>query len=211
MIDDAKSMLKERDGVEMHEKFLSVGFSSSAVFATRFSFLHYDRVLATIAGGIGGLVPVPEKEIDGVLLNYPLGTNDYQSITGKDFDLAAHNSVERLYFNGNEDSSCPFHFEGEDLSDEEARAVHRIWADSGAGFGNEPINIETMQQLWASTLSILHQNEIALQDVTLPGVGHDFPPEALAIVDAFLISKVVDGAALFGMRSSAWGIDREDK
>ena len=185
MIDDAREML-ERCGLPTHPKVLSVGFSSSAVFATRFSFLHSPRVLATIAGGIGGLVPVPESCVKGVPLNYPLGTNDYEAITGRPFALEAWNEASHLYLNGSEDDSCPFHFGGEDLTDQEAAAVKKVFAGGHKGFRDGPIKLKVMQIIWRKTLDLLRGAGATFEEVIIKGVGHDLDAKGLAAVDAFL-------------------------
>lgn len=186
MIDDARSML-QRCGVSTHPRILSVGFSSSAVFATRFSFLHYPRVLATVAGGIGGLVPVPESCIDGVVLNYPLGTNDYFAITGREFDVKGWNQVAHLYITGSKDDSCPFYFGGEDLTDEEACSVKKVFAKGNRGFRDGPIKLKVLRILWQNTLAYLRGAGAVFEEATMPGIGHDLTTEGLAAVDAFLL------------------------
>ena len=87
MIDDAREKLLKENNQNINEKVIMVGFSSSSLFAARFTFLHPARVSVAIGGGIGGLLPVPAEKINGIDAIYPIGTYDFEKITGKKFDL----------------------------------------------------------------------------------------------------------------------------
>ena len=87
MIDDAREKLLKENNQNINEKVIMVGFSSSSLFSARFTFLHPDRVSVAIGGGIGGLLPVPTDKINGIDAIYPIGTYDFEKITGKKFDL----------------------------------------------------------------------------------------------------------------------------
>ena len=135
-------------------------------------------------------MPVPVSSIDGVVLNYPLGTNDYEGITGRSFDVQGWNQVAHLYLTGSKDDSCPFHFGGEDLTDEEATAVKQVFAGGHRGFRDGPIKLKVLRLLWQNTLFHLRDHGAVFEDITLPGVRHDLPPEALAAVDTFLLKTL---------------------
>ena len=87
MIDDARGRLLKENNQNINEKVITVGFSSSSLFAARFTFLHPDRVSVAIGGGIGGLLPVPAEKINGIDVIYPIGTYDFEKITGNKLDL----------------------------------------------------------------------------------------------------------------------------
>lgn len=105
MIADARDRLSDAgfdvaDAVRMH------GFSSGASFADRFSFLHPDNVTAVSTGGNGAFT-LPLATMDDDDLPYPIGTADYEDLTGRDFDEAAWAEIDRLVFLGEEDQPLP--------------------------------------------------------------------------------------------------------
>ena len=180
------------------------GFSSSAVFATRFGFLHYPATLAVVAGGIGGLTPVPDERLD-----YPLGTRDYETITGRRFDADAFEALPQLFVNGDRDSSCPFRFPplvpgsdgAEDLSESEARIVQREYlpVHRRGEFGREPTSLSLVKELWKACLVRLAAHNI--EDVVVPDTGHSINPPTVEIIDDFLEARFLSSAG----RRGWWG------
>jgi len=167
MIEDARGRLTEK-GIETEEKVILTGFASSAVFATRFHFLHYDRVIATLVGGVGGLIPLPVSSIQSLPdaayeypekeLAFPLGTNDYASLTGREFSLDDYNKVPQLYYNGMDDDFCPYRYNAEDLTHEEATVVKEVFLSGNAGFRTSPVSLELKRKLWTSTIQLLKES-----------------------------------------------------
>ncbi|MDP3829700.1 MAG: hypothetical protein Q8Q47_00430, partial [Ignavibacteriaceae bacterium] len=76
MINDAKSVLTSL-GIQTEPKFFMNGFSASATFTNRFSFIHPEKIKALAIGGFNGKLMLPQNEINGVKLNYPIGINDF--------------------------------------------------------------------------------------------------------------------------------------
>lgn len=77
------------------EKIFLNGYSSSGVFAQRFSLLHPEIVDTLCVGGASGSIPMPTTE-----LQYPLGIADYYDITGKHFDYEAYSQIKFRYYVG---------------------------------------------------------------------------------------------------------------
>ena len=87
MIDDARERL-EKKGQMIDEKIIIIGFSSSSLFAARFTFLHPERIKLAVAGGIGGLLPLPILDPrTPVVLSPPCELTWEIKARSKDFDL----------------------------------------------------------------------------------------------------------------------------
>ena len=95
MIDEAKITVKEEIGVDLEDKIFLNGYSSSGVFAQRFSLLHPELIHTACIGGASGSIPVPIKNID-----YPIGISDYKELTGKEFDMDSYCEIYFTYYVG---------------------------------------------------------------------------------------------------------------
>ncbi len=103
MIDHAVEYLNRYGhDIESYKVFLT-GFGASGVFIDRFANLHPDRVKAVASGGTLDTMMLPLDKLHEEPLPYPLGVYDYQNITGREFDLKAHNQLARLVFMGSAD------------------------------------------------------------------------------------------------------------
>jgi pimeloyl-ACP methyl ester carboxylesterase len=86
MIDNARERLRV-DGLRVDERVMMYGFSASGMFTNRFAMLHPDRVKAAAFGSPGGWALAPIASWKGKALRYPIGTTDFETITGKELDL----------------------------------------------------------------------------------------------------------------------------
>jgi hypothetical protein len=77
MVKDAENQLAQ-SGYTAHDKFFMIGFSASGSFTNRFTLIHPDKIQASAAGGVNGLLMLPTEEIDGKPLDYPLETANRQ-------------------------------------------------------------------------------------------------------------------------------------
>lgn len=107
MVADARERLAD-DSYLVPEEFMLNGFSSQAAFVNRFTALHPDRVCSVSAGGINGLVILPEEraEIRGFGerdLDYPVGIANVEELTGEPFDLEAFRDVDQFLYMGEDD------------------------------------------------------------------------------------------------------------
>ena len=82
------------------------GFSAACTFANRFAFLYPDEVRAIGAGG-NTIHPLPKASHDGTTLPFPLGTADYEELTGRSFDREAWAAIDRYIFLGRDDQPLP--------------------------------------------------------------------------------------------------------
>lgn len=104
MIDDARDLLAT-SGVQSREKVVVVGFSASGMFASRFTAMHPERVMAAVIGAPGGWPLVPAAEYSGKELTYPVGVADLETLTGETFDKEGFCAVPKFYYIGSEDTN----------------------------------------------------------------------------------------------------------
>lgn len=95
IIGRAKSILEKERGLVVKDRIFLNGYSSSGVFAQRFALLHPDIVETACIGGASGSIPIPTEK-----LAYPLGIADYESLTGKKFDLESYSKIKFRYYVG---------------------------------------------------------------------------------------------------------------
>lgn len=117
MAEDLRSRMAEDLDIETLDRYLMNGFSASGNFVNRFSFIHPDRVLASIAGGINGTCLLPTDTVDGTTVEYHVGVADLDDLTGTAFDHAAWQKADQfIYLGGTDDNdTIPY---GDAWSDE---------------------------------------------------------------------------------------------
>ena len=93
IINEVKQNLSDK--INLRDKIFFNGYSSSGVFAQRFTLLHPEIVDTLCIGGASGSIPVPILE-----LGYPLGIADYYEITGKQFNLEVYSQIKFRYYIG---------------------------------------------------------------------------------------------------------------
>ncbi|MCG7856993.1 hypothetical protein MD537_08445 [Flavihumibacter sediminis] len=120
MIADALKILSSMD-IPVDSKIFMNGFSASGTFTNRFSLMHPDKIKALAIGGFNGKLMIPQKEINGVKLNYPIGTNDFSEISGKDFALDAYKQIPQFIYMGKLDDNDAVQFD--DAYNEEERKI----------------------------------------------------------------------------------------
>jgi len=120
MISDAGILLKSMD-IQVEPKFFMNGFSASGTFTNRFSFIHPDKIQALAIGGFNGELILPQKKINGIKLNYPLGINDFMEIFGDKFDLDSYKEIPQFIYMGALDDNDAVQFD--DAYTEEERKI----------------------------------------------------------------------------------------
>ena len=178
MIDDAREKLLKENNQNINEKVIMVGFSSSSLFSARFTFLHPDRVSVAIGGGIGGLLPVPTDKINGIDAIYPIGTYDFEKITGKKFDLEEFKKTPQFYYQGTKDKSNPFRRGAEDLTDEEYEIVKKLFVD-GLPFEDKPVSLKVSTVMWNNSQKYINQIVDNVRFESPKGLGHEITPKMI--------------------------------
>jgi hypothetical protein len=97
MFDDARLKLAEK-GIQVKEQFLLTGFSASGTFVNRFTLIHPEKVFAVAAGGMNGLLMIPADSLEGEALHYPIGTQDFRQMFGRDFHNELFIQTPQFYF-----------------------------------------------------------------------------------------------------------------
>lgn len=105
MIRDAKARLSD-EPYSVTEGIHGDGFSVGGDFFTRFAFL-YPHLVSTLTAGGGGFAPLPKASLtvddEEVELPYPLGTADYEQLTGQEFDKEEWKSINQYIYVGEDD------------------------------------------------------------------------------------------------------------
>ena len=175
MIDDARERLLKENNQKINEKVIMVGFSSSSLFSARFTFLHPDRVSVAIGGGIGGLLPVPTEKINGIEAIYPIGTYDFEKITGKKFNLEEYKKTPQFYYQGTKDKSNPFRRGADDLTDEEYEIVKKLFVD-GLPFGDKPVSLKVNTKMWENSQKYINQIVDNVKFESPKNLDHEITP-----------------------------------
>lgn len=110
MIDDARLVLSSMH-IEVDAKIFMSGFSASASFVNRFSFIHPEIIKALAIGGFNGELMLPHNQINQVKLNYPIGTNDFYRLFDKHFDSSAYRQIHQFIYMGKEDDNDAVQFD----------------------------------------------------------------------------------------------------
>jgi hypothetical protein len=157
MIDDARSRLARR-GIDVAPKVLMCGFSASGSFANRFAFLHPNRLLGVVSGGINAFPMLPVATWRGASLSFPLGTKDLQKLAGPDYDLEAWRALPQLIFMGSDDDNDAVRFP-DAYSGAERATIYRVVGKS-------------MALRWQTAQEIYRTQDPSVTFITYGRVGH---------------------------------------
>lgn len=122
MIRDAKVILTTMN-INVDSKIFMNGFSASGTFTNRFSFIHPEMIKALAIGGFNGELMLPEKKINNVKLNYPIGINDFTKIFDKKFDINTFKNIPKFIYMGKLDENDAVQFD-DAYSDEERNIIN---------------------------------------------------------------------------------------
>jgi predicted esterase len=148
MIDDARTRFA-KDKLKFDKRVLMLGFSASGMFVNRFTFLHPKRVKATAVGSPGGWAIAPASSFKEKALRYPIGINDFKTVSGKKLDLKSLRRVPLFMFLGDKDDNDSVVFrdsyEKEDenlIFDLFGKMPVERWDDSEKLYRNAKLNAE---------------------------------------------------------------------
>lgn len=109
MIDDCKKFIFNKTKIQIDDKIICHGFSSSAKFVLRFATCYPSKVKLLIAGGFGNQAVIPLEKYkvrdENIDLIYPVGVKDINYITGKQFDEGNFKKMKQFYFIGEQEDS----------------------------------------------------------------------------------------------------------
>ncbi|MHA1556329.1 MAG: hypothetical protein ACTSPM_05270 [Candidatus Heimdallarchaeota archaeon] len=79
------------------------------MWANRYTLLHPERVKAAAMGQAGGWLAMPISEYNSLTLNWPMGINDFESLTGTAYSKEnILKEVPQFIFIGDQDNSATF-------------------------------------------------------------------------------------------------------
>ena len=110
MIKDAKNILSLLN-IQVDDKIFMNGFSASATFTNRFAFIHPEKIKALAIGGFNGELMLPEKKINQLKFNYPLGIHDFYQLFNKNFDINQFKSIPQFIYMGKLDDNDAVQFD----------------------------------------------------------------------------------------------------
>lgn len=157
MIDHARESLKSR-GMDCDSRVLMFGFSASGMFTNRFTFLQPHRVKAAAFGSPGGWPIAPVAREKDKLLRYPIGTGDWELVSGQPFDLKVVAAVPMFLFMGDKDNNDSVTFR-DSYESEDEKLIGELW-------GTTPMS------RWPSVEKLYQQHLPKVTVKLYPGAGH---------------------------------------
>ena len=107
--------------IAVSPKIFMNGFLASASFTNRFSLIHPEAIQALAIGGFNGELMLPQSEINGIELHYPIGTSDFRQLFGKRFDINKYKFIPQLIYMGSLDDNDAVQFD--DAYDDRERKI----------------------------------------------------------------------------------------
>lgn len=95
IIEKAQQIIKCQNGIDVNNKIFLNGYSSSGVFAQRFSLIHPEIIDTVCIGGASCSIPLPTDKI-----GYPLGIRDFEELFNKKFDYESYRKIRFRYYVG---------------------------------------------------------------------------------------------------------------
>ena len=175
MIKDARSRLSQK-GIELKERFVIGGFSSSGSFASRFTVLHPDLVQVAVIGAPGGWPIVPLETYKGKSLRFPIGVQGLEEFLGRPVNIQALKDVPLFFFMGAEDrNDSVIYRDSFDLEDEQL--IFSL-------FGKLPVErFKIAQEIYTS-------NGYETQFKIYPGVDHEIVGEMIEDMVNFIQEEI---------------------
>lgn len=158
MIKYAQELLRI-NGFKINERVFMHGFSASAKFCNRYSFLHPEMVKAVAAGGVNGLPTLPVKEWNECELPFPIGTAGIERFIDKPFNEKAFRQVAHYIYMGSFDRN-------DTLPSRDA------WREEEADIIKKALAEKMIPDRWELSRKIYRQQKLPAQLVTYNGIAH---------------------------------------
>lgn len=175
MIDDLKQRLKD-DKIIVNDKVLMNGFSASGNFVNRFTLLHPEMIQAVASGGVNCMPIIPQPELEGLKLIYPIGTYDIKEITGSEFNLDAYKQVPQYIYMGSLDDNDTLPYD-DAFNDDERELIIKL-------LGND------MHGRWEKTKDVYYQLGIPAEMIMYEGIGHQTNDDTMEDVTNFFLDNI---------------------
>jgi hypothetical protein len=158
MIQEAKKVLENRF-LQVEEKIIMTGFSASGTFANRFSLLHPDALKVVVAGGLNGILMLPTDSVNNMQLNYPLGINDFEEVTGKAFGKKNWKKLPQFLFMGEKDTN-------------DAAIYHDAYSDNEREIIFSVLGKNMQPQRWQFSQNLYSSFDVNVVFKTYEAIGH---------------------------------------
>ena len=158
MIKHAQDFLRI-NGFKINDKVFMHGFSASAKFCNRYSYLHPEMVKAVAAGGVNGLPTLPVKEWNRCELPFPIGIAGIERFIDGPFNEKAFGKVAHYIYMGALDKN-------DTLPSRDA------WREEEADIIKKALAEKMMPDRWELSQKIYSRQKLSAQLVTYDGVGH---------------------------------------
>jgi len=158
MIEAARPIIKDKESKVIRDKVLLFGFSASAMFVNRFTFIHPDKVAAVALGSPGGWPIAPLKKYKSQKLVYPVGIYDLESIVSSSINLKELAKVPMFLFLGQKDTNDSVVFRDSYTKNNEQQ-IFKL-------FGKTPASRVS------SSIKLYEAAGLNAKFKTYPGVGH---------------------------------------
>lgn len=175
MINDAKKLLTDFN-IEVYPKVFMNGFSASATFTNRFSFIHPETIKALAIGGFNGELLLPEKKINGIKLNYPIGIQDFTQVFDKKFDVEKFRAIPQFIYMGKSDDNDAVQFD--DAYSEKERNIINVHLG------------RSVQERYLKCQEIYKKNNVTATFKTYENVGHWTTSEMNLEVIKFFLNQM---------------------
>ena len=170
MIDDARAKLA-KEKLKFDKRVIMIGWSASGMFANRFTFLHPKRIKAAVVGSPGGWAIAPVAVFKEKALRYPIGINDFKSISGENLDLKNLRKVPLFIFLGDQDDNDSVIFR-DSYEKEDEDLIFAL-------FGKTPV------ERWDVSKKLYQDNKLNAEFRLYPNVKHAVTKEMLDDIFAF--------------------------
>jgi dienelactone hydrolase len=171
MIDDARAKLAS-EKLKFDKRVLMLGWSASAMFVNRFTFLHPKRMKASVVGSPGGWAIAPVASVKEKTLRYPIGVSDFKTISGEKFDLKNLRKVPLFMFLGDEDDNDSVIFR-DSYEKEDEDLIFAL-------FGKTPV------ERWDDSKKLYQEQKLNAEFRLYPKVKHAITKEIFDDIFAFL-------------------------
>ena len=163
MIKYAQELLRI-NGFKINERVFMHGFSASAKFCNRYSFLHPEMVKAVASGGVNGLPTLPVREWNECELPFPIGTAGIERFIDEPFNEKAFGQVAHYIYMGAFDRN-------DTLPSRDA------WREEEADIIKKALAEKMMPDRWELSRKIYRQQKLPAQLVTYNGIAHAITDE----------------------------------
>ena len=132
-------------------------------------------IQAVASGGVNCMPIIPQAELEGLKLIYPIGTYDIKEITGSEFNLDVYKQVPQYIYMGNLDDNDTLPYE-DAFSDDERELIIKL-------LGND------MHGRWEKAKDVYYQLGIPAEMIMYEGIGHEINDNTIEDVTNFFLDN----------------------